>query len=100
MKLLFLPHCLVKEQKEKIAKEAKILKFEVFTVPGSSLVKRLLQEHQPEKVVGVACKAELELSEKYIDPKIKKRTIQLLIDGCKETKVNVEQVIRVLKELA
>lgn len=44
MKILFLPHCLRKDIAEKIKAEGERLDYEVYVVPGGSIIKKLIEE--------------------------------------------------------
>lgn len=104
MKILFLPQCLKQELSEKIKQVAKSKGYEIHTVAGGSMVKNILKEYKNQKIdeiVGIACKDELKLAIEYTKPLANNgtqvKTIQLLKDGCKNTEVNLDEVIEKLK---
>lgn len=103
-KLLFLPHCLNQEQKDKIILAGKQQGFEVHVAGGGSVVKNILKEKQNdkiEKIIGIACKDELELAKKYTKPAKENGTkvipIKLKTNGCKNTIVDLNEVLKSLK---
>jgi hypothetical protein len=102
VKLLFLSHCLVKDYQERLRVEAEEKGYEVYVVPGGSLVKKIIQTYLKdiEKIVGVACEEEIGLARSYLEKsKIltnKMFAIELSSNGCKNTTVNLEKVLEVL----
>jgi hypothetical protein len=103
IKLLFLPQCLKSEYSQKIEEVAKKRGYKVYTVPGGSLVKKILAKYPKiDKIVGIACKDEVNLALEYTRKLAKKGTIIkpiiLLTNGCKNTEVNLKKVIKVLDE--
>ena len=101
--LLFLPQCLKPKYSQKIEKVAKQRGYKVYTVPGGSLVKKILAEYPKiDKIVGIACKDEVNLALEYTKKLALKGTtikpINLLKEGCKNTEVNLKKVIKVLDE--
>jgi len=102
MKILFLPHCLKKEYIQKLKEKGETMNYTVYVVPGSSMVKKILTQYTSiDKIVGVACEDELELTKGYTKNIKNKgaqiRKIKLLTDGCEDTEVNLEEVIGALK---
>jgi len=102
VKLLFLPHCLNKEQAQLIKMEGKKKGYEVFVTPGGSMVKKiLLQFEKIDEIVGVACGDELKIALEYTSDLAKKNTIvkpiHLLKDGCKDTEVSLTEVLQALQ---
>ena len=115
MKILFLPHCLRNSKAcpnkyneeglicnnshdcaiNRLKKFAETLNFKVFIAPGGSLVEKLVKKLNPEFVVGVACDNEIAMARQFLDGKYK--SIELLVDGCINTKVDEEEVMKVLK---
>lgn len=101
-KILFLPHCLNKEQAEQIKTQAEKKQYEVCIVPGGSIIIKILEKYPKiEKIIGVACKNEIKLSKEYTRKLKNKGTIikEILLstDGCKNTQVNLNKVLRELK---
>jgi len=96
-RILFLSHCILKEQKEEIKIFAENLGYKVHVVGGGSIVHKLIKRENPEAVVGVACYPELEMAvEKIAGKNLPFQIIRLDTDGCKDTIVNVENVKRIL----
>lgn len=113
-KMLFLPRCLrepsceAKEKKDagllcelcnefcqifQIKNWAEGYQFEVFVVPGGSLVRQLVAKHRPKRIFGVACQKEIDLIANDGLPKtLIIDYVPLLVDGCVETKVNLERI--------
>ncbi len=81
-----------------ICKEAKKRGFEVYVIPGGSFVKKIIKERQPESCIGVACYPELSESMQGASPFMIVQGISLLKDGCYNTKVDVDEVIRKMEE--
>jgi len=81
-----------------IIKSAKELGYRgVFVVPGGSLVRNIVKKMKPGAVVGVACNYELvEGIEHATIHGIPSQSIPLLKDGCRNTKVDEEEVIELL----
>jgi len=108
VKLLFLPHCLNKNLSRKITKRGKDEGYEVYVVPGGSRVKRIIEEYISrtidriegiEKIVGVACQEEVDLALRYfteIELREKVFAVNLIDDGCKNTRVDLEKVLEIL----
>ncbi len=112
-KIVFLPHCLrAPDCRAKLSsegyicldcgkcrissflKKAKEKGYDVFIVPGASLIKKILEDYgDPEIVIGVACDAELKeglaMMKKY---KIKAKALKLLKDGCINTEVDFDKL--------
>ncbi len=102
VKLLFLSHCLIKDSQERLKDEAEERGYEVYVVPGGSLIRKIVQTYlgDIEKIVGVACKEEIGLAidylERYSILDNKVFTVELSSNGCKNTTVNLEKVLNVL----
>ncbi len=102
VKLLFLSHCLIKDYQERLRAEAEEKGYEVYVVPGGSLVRKIVQTYLEdiEKIVGVACKEEVGLARDYLEKSSilanKVFTVELSSNGCKNTTVNLEDVLNVL----
>ena len=116
---LFLPQCLRNDEKCKatmsevgyickkcgscpipfLEKEAESLGYKVYIVPGGSMVWNILDKNNFKGVVGVACKFELcEALEKLNMTPVWAHGILLLKDGCRNTAVDVEKVLEVIKQ--
>lgn len=112
-KIIFLPHCLRNQNcKAKLEadgyhclncgkceiggfkKKAEEFGYNVFIVPGASMIRKIMEEHgSAEMVVGVACESELKEGAKLMRRyKIKAKTLQLLKDGCVNTEVDWDKL--------
>lgn len=70
---------------------------DVFIVPGGSMVRRIAKKYRPRAVVGVACHYELvEAIEFCTIHDIPPQGVPLLVDGCKDTKVDKEKLLEIL----
>ena len=102
VKLLFLSHCLVKDYQERLRNEAEERGYEVYVVPGGSLVRKIIQDYLEdiEKIVGIACEEEIDLARNYLKKSSllanKLFAVELSSNGCKDTTVNLEEVLNVL----
>ena len=119
MKLVFLPHCLRSlECKAKLTEQGYICLncgkckigsfkskaeekgYNVFIVPGASMVKKILEGcESPERVIGVAC--EVELKEAAVLMKKKgmmknAKALKLLTDGCVNTEADFDNLYNML----
>jgi hypothetical protein len=82
-----------------IKKEAEKLGYNVYIVPGGSMVVNIIKNNGFKAVAGVACMFELcEATEKLGSTKIWAQGVPLLKDGCKNTKVDVNKVIEMIKQ--
>lgn len=93
-RLLFISHCIVKDQMKKIRTLAERLGYKFYKVGGGSIVLKKIREEQPGAVVGVACYREIEMAVKEID--IPLQAVMLESDGCRETTVNLKEVENIL----
>jgi len=114
---LFLPHCLrdVRNCKAEInefgykckhcgrcpisdiKQAAEKRKYNVFVVPGGSMVFKIISRKKPKAVIGVACYAELEQAMEDAGRRgIPNIGVPLSKDGCKDTKVDVKKVMNML----
>jgi len=70
--------------------------YRVFSVPGSSFIKRMVKKYRPRAIIGVGCLSEvkegLEMSDKM---GLISMGIVTLKDGCVETLVNWEDVFEI-----
>lgn len=101
-KILFLPHCLNQESLNKIKQEAKKRNYKTYIAGGSSAVKNTLNSYPKiDRIVGIACEDEIKLAKEYLkyltDKKTEVTDIKLLKDGCKDTEVDMQEVIDALK---
>nr|WP_321497824.1 DUF116 domain-containing protein [uncultured Methanolobus sp.] len=81
-----------------ICKAAKERNFEVYVIPGGSFVKKIIKAHRPESCIGVACYPELAESMQGASPFMVVQGVSLLQDGCYNTKVDVDEVIKKMEE--
>ncbi len=81
-----------------ICKAAKEKGFKVYVIPGGSFVKKIIKAHRPESCIGVACYPELAESMQGASPFMIVQGVSLLKDGCFDTEVDVEEVIRKMEE--
>ena len=114
-RILFLPHCLrdlencEAEQTEHgldcpgtscgkceigaLQEEAESKGYEVFIVPGSSLLKKIVKEKKPKGVIGVACYEEVEAGLNAMDENgITTQAVLLSKGGCVNTEVDANKV--------
>ena len=113
-KIIVLPHCLRSRDCEASLKESGIkctfcgkcaigtikskaepMGYKVFIVPGSSFIKKIIQQNRFKSVVGVACHVDLNqtmmaLSDFY------PQGVLLSTSGCFETKVDVSKVLETI----
>lgn len=113
-KIIVLPHCLRSRECEASLKESGIkctfcgkcaigtikskaepMGYKVFIVPGSSFVKKIVQQNRFKSVVGVACHVDLNqtmmaLSDFY------PQGVLLSTSGCFETKVDISEVLETI----
>ncbi|MDI6856179.1 MAG: DUF116 domain-containing protein [Candidatus Thermoplasmatota archaeon] len=81
-----------------LKKEAEKLGYKVFIIPGGSMVMNILKNNSVEAVLGVACKLELcQGAERLASTSIWAQGVPLLRDGCKNTSVDVEKVLTVIR---
>lgn len=77
-----------------VKKVADKLGHRLFVVPGGSMVLKLIKQHRPRAVVGVACLKELTAATEEVS--LPSQGIELLRDGCLDTDVNLKEVLEVL----
>ena len=94
-RLLFISHCITKEQRDKIEEIAKQRGYRYYVVGGGSIVLKKIEQDKPGAVLGIACLRELELAIKEIK-KIPLQAVLLKTDGCKDTTVDLDYVDEVL----
>lgn len=81
-----------------IRKAARQRNFEVYVIPGGSFVKKIIKARRPQSCIGVACYPELAESMQGASPFMIVQGVSLIQDGCYNTKVDVEDVIRKMEE--
>jgi len=83
-----------------IKKEAEKLGYKVFICPGSTMVYRMMKKYRPTAVIGVGCHMEVkEGSEKLAAQGIPVVGFTILRDGCVETDLDVEELIKLIKSV-
>jgi hypothetical protein len=78
----------------RIKHEAESLGYRVFIVPGGSMVFKLISKLKPRAVLGVACISELVMAAEVL--KVPMKMVQLSKDGCVDTDVEIEYVLKEL----
>ena len=113
-KIIVLPHCLRSAKCEASLKETGIkctycgkcaigiikekaepMGYKVFIVPGSSFVKKIVQQNRFKGVVGVACHVDLNQTMMALS-NFYPQGVLLSTSGCFETKVDVSQVLETI----
>ncbi len=109
---IFLPHCLrhkdckAERGREGIIcincgrcnigsfkKEAEVLGYKVFIVPGFSMIKTLIEQYKPKAVLGVGCLNELnKAKEEMGGNNIVPQGVALLKDGCVDTEADWDKI--------
>ncbi len=80
-----------------IKKEAEKLGYQVYIVPGGSMIARIIKANGIKGVVGVACNFELsEGMEMMSTTRIWSQGVTLKKDGCVDTVVDIEEVKKML----
>ncbi|QLC49453.1 DUF116 domain-containing protein [Methanolobus zinderi] len=82
----------------RIHEAAKEHEFDVYIIPGGSFVKKIIKTQRPESCIGVACYPELTESMQGASPFMVVQGVALIQDGCFDTKVDVDEVIRKMEE--
>ncbi len=82
-----------------IKQEAEKLGYTVYIVPGGSMVFKIIKRAAPDAVMGVACYFELEEAFEKLTTfsNLPYQGVQLSKDGCKDTEVDVDRVLEVLR---
>lgn len=93
-RILFISHCIIKQQREQIERLAGKLGYKFYKVGGGSIVLKKIEQEKPDAVVGIACFRELEMAVKEI--KMPLQAILLETDGCKDTTVDLAAVEKIL----
>lgn len=113
-KIIVLPHCLRSSDCEASLKESGIkctfcgkcaigtikskaepMGYKVFIVPGSSFVKKIVQQNRFRAVVGVACHVDLNQTMMALSD-FAPQGVLLSTSGCFETKVDVSDVLETI----
>lgn len=113
-KIIVLPHCLRSAQCEASLKETGIkctycgkcaigtikqkaepMGYRIFIVPGSSFVKKIIQQNKFKSVVGVACHVDLNQTMMALSD-FAPQGVLLSTSGCFETKVDVSKVLETI----
>ena len=95
LKCLGCGKCLISEMKKKATQEG----YEVFIVPGLSMVQKIISKKKYDILIGVGCYNELLTSIKIHETKYKKpavRLVPLLSDGCVNTDLDLNEFYRAL----
>ena len=83
----------------RIKKEAENMEYRVFIVPGSSLIKRILERNRPKAVIGVGCHSEVRAGAmKMAEMGMPVKGFILDRDGCIDTVVDVSRLFEILKK--
>lgn len=73
--------------------------YDVYILPGSSCVPKILKFRNYEGVIGVACGEELKLAGKVLESmRIAGQAVPLLRNGCSNTFFNMQTLQRILKK--
>ena len=113
-KIIVLPHCLRSAHCEASLKETGIkctycgkcaigtikqkaepMGYRIFIVPGSSFVKKIIQQNKFKSVVGVACHVDLNQTMMALSD-FSPQGVLLSTSGCFETKVDVSKVLETI----
>ncbi|MCK5031491.1 MAG: DUF116 domain-containing protein [Thermoplasmatales archaeon] len=90
-------HCSKDCQVHKAILLAKKQNYDVYVLPGSSCVKKIIQKNSYDGVIGVACTEEISLSTKILEKfNIAVQNIPLIKNGCSGTQFNFEFFKRVV----
>jgi len=90
-------HCSNDCQVHKATKLAKKENYDVYVLPGSSCVKKILQKNPYDGVIGVACTEEIGLATKILEQlNIAAQSIPLIKNGCSGTRFNFEFLKRTI----
>lgn len=76
----------------KLKERAEGIGYRVFIIPGSTFIKKILEEHRFRAVLGVACYQDLNLAMMKLS-KFSPQGVPLLRDGCFKTKVDFRTVL-------
>ena len=90
-------HCSNDCQVHKATELSKKENFDIYVLPGSSCVKKIIQKNSYDGVIGVACTEEISLSTKILEKfNIAVQNIPLIKNGCSGTQFNFEFFKRVV----
>jgi uncharacterized protein len=82
----------------RIKREAEKLGYRVFVCPGSTMVYRMMKKYKPSAVIGVGCHMEVkEGTEKLAAQGIPVVGFTILRDGCVETDLDIDELIKLIK---
>ena len=78
-----------------IKEKAEPMGYRVFIVPGSSFVKKIIQQNKFKSVVGVACHVDLNQTMMALSD-FAPQGVLLSTSGCFETKVDISKVLETI----
>lgn len=71
--------------------------YDVYVLPGSSCIPKILKTNRYEGIVGVACGEEIKISGKnLLGMDVAEQAIPLIKNGCANTAFNMETLVKVL----
>lgn len=83
---------------DKIIGEAEKIGYQIFIVPGGSMVFKIAEKFKPKACFGIACYYELEEAiSKLSKVKIPTRSVPLSKTGCVNTRVDIDRVVKTLR---
>ena len=92
-------HCSKNCMVSQATKFAKRKNYDVYILPGSSCVEKILQTNAYDGIIGVACTNELKLATRCLmEFKIATQCIPLTKNGCSGTKFNLETLKKIIIE--
>ena len=95
--------CVMCERKcnaKEIKREAEKLGYKVFIATGGSLIERIANKHRPKAIFGVACRSEVKLGLDLLSKfNIPSQGVVLLREGCVNTAADVDEVMRIMKQI-
>lgn len=81
-----------------IKREAEKLGYKVFVCPGSTMVYRMMKKYKPSAVIGVGCHMEVkEGTDKLAAQGVPVVGFTILKDGCVETELDLDELLKTLK---
>lgn len=85
--------CLVNQATQLAEKKG----YDVFVIPGSSCVPKILKKNGYEGIIGVACSNELKIGDEYLQHLgLTGQAIPLTKNGCANTKFNMETLKKIM----
>jgi len=84
-------HC----KARKIKEHAEKLGYKAYIVPGGSMLTKVIKKYKPEAILGVACKKEIVMA--FDELNIPTQGVELLKDGCVNTDVDIDEVVKILE---